>query len=42
VLVLDNLRVHHLTGLREWLTQRGIEVLFLPPKSPNFTPIEQA
>ena len=42
VLVLDNLRVHHLTGLREWLGQRGIEVLFLPPYSPDFTPIEQA
>jgi transposase len=42
VLVLDNLRVHHLTGLREWLVQRGIEVLFLPPYSPDFTPIEQA
>jgi len=42
VLVLDNLRVHHLTGLREWLAQRGIEVLFLPPYSPDFTPIEQA
>ena len=42
VLVLDNLRVHHLTGLREWLRQRGIEVLFLPPYSPDFTPIEQA
>jgi hypothetical protein len=39
VLVLDNLRVHHLTGLCEWLTQRNIEVLFLPL---NFTPIEQA
>jgi transposase len=42
VLVLDNLRVHHLTGLREWLARRGIEVLFLPPYSPDFSPIEQA
>jgi transposase len=42
VLVLDNLRVYHLTGLREWLRQRGIEVLFLPPYSPDFTAIEQA
>ena len=42
VLVLDNLRVHHLTGLREWLGQRGVAVLFLPPYSPDFTPIEQA
>ena len=42
VLVLDNLPVHHLTGLREWLAERGVEVLFLPPYSPDFAPIEQA
>ncbi|AMJ64214.1 transposase [Hymenobacter sp. PAMC 26628] len=42
VLVLDNLRVHHLPGLGEWLARRGVEVLFLPPYSPDFTPIEQA
>lgn len=42
VLVLDNLRVHHLTGLREWLGKRGVEVLFLPPYSPAFSPVEQA
>ncbi len=42
VLILDNLPVHHLTGLREWLAARGIEVLFLPPYSPDFAPIEQA
>ncbi|QKG57330.1 transposase [Hymenobacter sp. BRD128] len=38
VLVLDNLRVHHLTGLREWLARRGIEVLFLPPTRPTLPP----
>lgn len=38
VLVLDNLRVHHLIGLREWLAQRGIEVLFLPPTRPTSPP----
>ncbi|TGE11207.1 transposase, partial [Hymenobacter elongatus] len=42
VLVLGNLRVHHLTGLRQWLGKRGVEVLFLPPYSPDFSPIEQA
>lgn len=42
VLVLDNLRVHHLTWLRDWLAQLGIEVLLLPPYLPDFTPIEQA
>jgi transposase len=42
VLVLDNLPVHHLSGLREWLAKRGVDVLFLPPYSPDFSPIEQA
>lgn len=42
VVVLDNLRVHHLCGLREWLAARGVEVLFLPPYSPDFSPVEQA
>jgi len=42
VLVLDNLPVHHLTGLGQWLAVRGVQVLFLPPYSPDFTPVEQA
>lgn len=42
VLVLDNLRVHHLTGSRQWLAARGIVILFLLPCSPDFTPFEQA
>ncbi|GAA3998124.1 hypothetical protein GCM10022408_06080 [Hymenobacter fastidiosus] len=42
VLVLANLPVHHLTGLRQWLAKRGVEVVFLPPYSPDFSPIEQA
>jgi hypothetical protein len=40
--VLDNLCVHHLTGLQEWLAAHGAEVLFLPPSSPGFIPVEQA
>lgn len=42
VLVLDNLPVHKIGGLREWLAERGVEVVFLPPYSPDFSPIEQA
>lgn len=42
VLVLDNLAVHKMGGLREWLAERGVDVLFLPPYSPDFSPIEQA
>lgn len=42
VLVLDNLSVHKLPGVVEWLAERGVEVLFLPPYSPDFSPVEQA
>lgn len=42
VLVLDNLAVHKIGSLREWLSERGVQVLFLPPYSPDFSPIEQA
>ena len=42
VLVLDNLSAHKVGGLREWLAERGVEVLFLPPYSPDFSPVEQA
>jgi transposase len=42
VLVLDNLAVHKLDGVVQWLAERGVEVLFLPPYSPDFSPIEQA
>lgn len=42
VLVLDNLAVHKLGGVREWLAERGVELLFLPPYSPDFSPVEQA
>jgi len=42
VLVMDNLSVHKLDGVVEWLAERGVEVLFLPPYSPDFNPVEQA
>lgn len=42
VLVLDNLAIHKIGGLREWLAERGVQVLLLPPYSPDFSPIEQA
>ncbi|OGX89637.1 hypothetical protein BEN47_19560 [Hymenobacter lapidarius] len=42
VLVLDNFSVHKLPGVVEWLAERGVEVVFLPPYSPDFIPIEQA
>ena len=42
VVVLDNLSVHKAASIREALAERQCEVLFLPPYSPDFTPIEQA
>jgi transposase len=42
VVVLDNLSVHTAARIRRALDARGCELLFLPPYSPDFTPIEQA
>ena len=40
--MLDNLSAHKAASLREALAARGCDLLFLPPYSPDFTPIEQA
>ena len=40
--VLDNLSVHQAASIRQALAARQCEVLFLPPSSPDGTPIEQA
>ncbi len=40
--VLDGLRAHKAASIREALAARGCKVLFLPPYSPDCTPIEQA
>jgi transposase len=42
VVVLDNLSAHTAASIREALEARGCSRLFLPPSSPDFTPIEQA
>jgi transposase len=42
VVVLDNLSVHKATRIREALEALHCELLFLPPYSPDCTPIEQA
>ena len=38
--VLDHLRVHKVAGRRERSAACGARVLFLPPYSPDFSPIE--
>lgn len=40
VVVLDNLSAHHREGVRTLIEERGCTLLFLPPYSPDFNPIE--
>lgn len=42
VVVLDNLKAHKAAGLAELVAARGARLLYLPPYSPDFTPIELA
>jgi len=42
VVVLDNLRVHKAPGVAEAIAACGARLLFLPPYSPDFTPVELA
>jgi transposase len=42
VVVLDNLSVHKAARIRQAIETRHCQLLFLPPYSPDFTPIEQA
>jgi transposase len=42
VVVLDNLSVHTAASMRQAVEARGCTLLFLPPYSPDCTPIEQA
>ena len=42
VVVMDNLQVHKSMKVREIVEAAGAEVLFLPPYSPDFSPIEEA
>lgn len=42
VVVLDNLPAHKVAGLAEIVTARGARLLYLPPYSPDFNPIELA
>ncbi|MGZ3681803.1 MAG: IS630 family transposase [Ktedonobacterales bacterium] len=42
VVVLDNVSVHKAESIRQAIEARQCALLFLPPYSPDFTPIEQA
>ncbi len=42
VVVMDNLSVHKSAKARKLIEKAGASVVFLPPYSPDFNPIEQA
>ena len=41
IVVIDNLPAHKVAGIRHCLEAAGINLLYLPPYSPDFNPIEQ-
>lgn len=41
IVVLDNLSAHKVPGVREAIEAAGASLLYLPPYSPDFNPIEQ-
>jgi transposase len=42
IVIMDNLASHKVQGIREAIEAAGATLLFLPPYSPDFNPIEQA
>jgi transposase len=42
IVVMDNLPAHKVTGVREAIEAAGATLLYLPPYSPDFNPIEMA
>jgi transposase len=41
IVSMDNLRAHNAMGIREAIEQTGARLLFLPPYSPDLSPIER-
>jgi transposase len=40
VVVMDNLTVHKVSGIREAIEATGARLIYLPPYSPDYSPIE--
>jgi transposase len=40
IVVMDNLRAHKVAGIRDRIEERGARLVFLPPYSPDLSPIE--
>src|ERR1700676_1014046 len=41
VVMMDNLAAHKVDGVRGLIAARGAQLLYLPPYSPDFNPIEK-
>jgi transposase len=41
IVIMDNVSVHKVTGVREAIETRGAILFYLPPYSPDLNPIEQ-
>ena len=42
VVVMDNLGAHRPKSIRELIEERGCDLIYLPPYSPDLNPIEEA
>ena len=42
IVIMDNLAAHKVDGVRQAIEARGATLLYLPPYSPDFNPIENA
>ena len=42
IVVMDNLPAHKIAGVRQAIEAAGAQLLYLPPYSPDFNPIEMA
>lgn len=42
VVIMDNAAIHKVAGVRELIEDCGARLLYLPPYSPDFSPIENA
>ena len=40
LVIMDNLATHKIAGIREAIAAAGARLLYLPPYSPDFNPIE--
>ncbi len=41
IIIMDNCSIHHTQHIKDYLDDMGIMLLYLPPYSPDFNPIEE-